>query len=176
MNLLVALGCSHLIMALLSNRIFATQRIVCHALAFLQHYFWLCSFAWMGAISFDVFFTLSAVFSLLNGDRYKKMIYRYILFCWIAPALFPCICIYLTETNQDIRYDVEYKCWLANAKSVLVMFGIPVFMVLIFNGTLFVGCLIRLKQLSVNATNAGRSEDAKIRLSICVKMAAWMGG
>ena len=151
MNFIFVLCISHLSLALGAFDLFSVHPYLCQAIAFIQHYVWLVSFSWMALISFDIFFSLSAVFHILNSERMKCMFTMYACISWIIP-LIPCsVCLSLTIYNVgSVRYDINQKCWLANPKSVLIMFAGPLIAVLLFNISMFIGSFLRLKQLAKN--------------------------
>ena len=162
MNLMLTLSFAHMGMILSTSSALAGSTIPCLLLAAIQHYMWLASFSWMGIIGFDIFLCLSAVFSTFNDNTKGKFYIRYSLFGWTLPVIAVLICVILTLIDvKVIRYDLEHRCWLANSTSVLYMYAIPIMMALATNIGLFIGSCVRLKQLAVNATNAGREKDVK---------------
>ena len=176
MNLMVALFLAQLSYLLASFGLFSALPVLCQVVAAAQHYFWFCSFAWMAAMSWDIYRCMSD--GLLSGGRANS---RYLMYtalcCWIIPALLPSITLLLSLLGWwSLGYDGDSTtCWMANASSVLYLFALPVLMVVTCNVVLFVASLLRLCRHTRESAFAGRKEDSWRRLLRCMKISSWMG-
>ena len=146
--------------------------IICQIIATVQHYFWLCAFAWMFAMSLDIFKSLAFGNAVVqDSSRLRK----YAACCWAIPVALPALTIILSFMNvADLGYTAVPPCWLANAQSVLYLFAIPVLVIIFINLILFLGSLLRLRFLVEDAALLGLKEN-RGRLCSCVKIASWMG-
>ena len=176
MNLMVALFLSQLSYLLASIGLFSALPTLCQVVAAAQHYFWFCSFAWMAAMSWDIYRCLSDTLPS-DGSLDSRRLMHTALCCWLIPALLPSLTLFLSSLGWwSLGYDGESPtCWMANAASVLYLFALPVFMVVSCNVALFVASLLRLYRLMTETAFAGRKELNSKRLVRCMKISSWMG-
>ena len=147
----------------------------CYMLAATQHYFWLTSFSWMACISFDIFLCLRRV-EPLNSISHKTRYYKIVSCCWVVPMLLPVATVCLQMLGiTDIGYGGKFACWLLNARSVLYLFVVPVLSIVLFNAVTFLACVYTIREISMNASYAGRNVDGKERLVLCLKISSLMG-
>ena len=118
---------------------------LCMIYAAMMHYSFLCSFIWMSIVSYDMF----RVFRSINNlDQFAirpgwKMMVRYQLIGWLCPIVVIAITMLIeyafpTPFNFKPRYGKD-NCWLSNeGYGVLMYFGIPVFILIIFNCCIFI--------------------------------------
>ena len=172
MNLIVSLLVAQVSHTMSYLDIFKSYPLICQIIATVQHYFWLCAFAWMFAMSLDIFKSLAIRNAVVqNSSRLRK----YAACCWVIPVALPALAITLSFMNvTDLGYTTVPPCWLANTQSVLYLFAIPVLVIITINLILFLGSLLRLRSLVEDAALLGLKEN-RGRLCSCVKIASWMG-
>ena len=176
MNLIMALFLAQLSYLLTSIGLFSTLPVLCEMMAAAQHYFWFCSFAWMAAMSWDIYRCLSD--PLPSGSSLdSRCLMHTALCCWLTPALLPSVTLLLSSFGWwSLGYDSNSPtCWMANAASVLYLFALPVLTVVSCNVILFIASLLRLHRLMADSAFAGRKEDNWKRLVRCMKLSSWMG-
>ena len=176
MNLMVALFLAQLSYLLSSIGLFSTLPVLCQVVAAAQHYFWFCSFAWMAAMSWDIYRCLSG--GLLSGNSSdSRRLMHAVLCCWLIPALLPSITLLLSLLGWwSLGYDGDSPtCWMANTASVLYLFALPVLTVVSCNMGLFLASLLRLHRHMSDTAFVGRKEDNWKRLVRCMKISSWMG-
>ena len=175
MNLTLALLLAQLSYLMSSLGLLLDKPNWCYMLAAAQHYFWLTSFSWMACISFDIFLCLRRV-EPLNSISHRTRYYKIISCCWFVPMLLPVATVCLQKLGiTDIGYGGKFACWLLNARSVLYLFVVPVLSIVLFNAVTFLACVYTIREISMNASYAGRNVDGKERLVLCLKISSLMG-
>ena len=175
MNLILALFFAQLLFLLDTLGIFPSESVFCQVMASAQHYFWLASFAWMACMSLDIFHCLNRMSTPVNTFTPSKYL-KYVITGWLLPLLIPLITNVLTSTpSSTLGYTTSGPCWLADSRSVLYLFAIPVFTIVCANVILFIGSVCRLCTMVKNASFVGRKKDNKQRLVQCIKLSSWMG-
>ena len=139
--------------------------MLCLIYAVAMHYSFLCSFIWMSIVSYDMF----RVFRSINNlDQFAirpgwKTMIRYQLIGWLCPIVVIAITLlseYTFPTPFDFkpRYSID-NCWLSNeGYGVLMYFGIPVFILILFNCCIFV-VTSRALQKAFRQSQAIRAQD-----------------
>ena len=175
MNLTLALLLAQLSYLVSSFGVLLDKPGWCHMLAATQHYFWLTSFAWMACISFDIFLCLRRV-EPLNSISHRTRYYKIVSGCWFVPMLLPVatVCLQMLGITY-IGYGGKSACWLLNASSVLYLFVVPVLSIVLFNSVTFLACVYTIREISMNASYAGRNVDGKERLVLSLKISSLMG-
>ena len=172
MNLIVSLIAAQISHIVSYLDILKSYPLICQIIATVQHYFWLCSFARMFAMSLDIFKSLVIENALVQNS---SRLYKYAVCCWVIPVALPGLAITLSYVNvTELGYNSSPPCWLDNTQSVLYLFAIPVLVVVFINLILFLGSLLRLRFLVEDAALLGLKEN-RGRLCSCVKITSWMG-
>jgi len=107
---------------------------LCMAVSVLLHYLLLSSFCWMGVMAFDVEKTFGAKGKARpRHDDNRKTLVKYSIFAWITPAVIVITSVTLDKTNTVIIGYAEVFCWISNGRALLLVLGVPVAMILLFN-------------------------------------------
>ncbi|XP_078374612.1 uncharacterized protein LOC144658138 [Oculina patagonica] len=133
---LISLSCAMLLYHIFFLLTSQTDRPnLCMTVSVLLHYFLLSSFCWMGIMAFDVAKTFGwkeQAARSRSGDSTKALI-KYSIFAWTTPAVIVITSVTLDRTDTvNIGY-AEVFCWIANGKALLLVLGVPVALILIFN-------------------------------------------
>lgn len=102
MNLTIALFWAELIFLLFGS---VDSDVVCTTVAISLHYFFLASFFWMNVMAYDLYCTFGHT-NILPWPRSKtKLIPRYLLYAWGAPALIvgACVTIDFSHVFPSVR-------------------------------------------------------------------------
>lgn len=110
-------------------------KAVCTAIGVLSHYLWLCSFAWMSIVLFDILKMIKTLSScpaaLQSGQKVSKMVY-----CtgFLVPFLIVLPCAILDIFSEvDIGYSGGDVCFPTGFLANLFSFTLPVVLSLFFN-------------------------------------------
>jgi len=109
---------------------------LCTTVSVLLHYFLLSSFCWMSVMAFDVAKTFGrkgqvARSSSTGGS--KAALVKYSIFAWITPAVVVTTSVVLDKTDAVFVGYGDKICWISNGKALLVVLGVPVASILVFN-------------------------------------------
>lgn len=63
----------------------------------------------------------------------KAALVKYSLFAWTSPAVFVITSVTLDKTNTIFIGYGDKICWISNGKALLVVLGVPVALILLFN-------------------------------------------
>ena len=175
MNLIVALFLAQMTYLISSYGLFLSYPVWCQFLGAAQHYLWLTSFAWMACMSFDIFRCLNCLHILAQEPQTRRY-YKLVFCCWFTPILLPIFTACVQNFGiWNIGYGGRNVCWMVNPQTVLYLFAIPVFTVVLFNVIMFLASVFSIRHISDNASYAGRKKDGKERLVQCIKISSWMG-
>ncbi|KAL9970468.1 hypothetical protein ACROYT_G022846 [Oculina patagonica] len=133
---LISLSCSMLLYHTVFFLSGQTDRPnLCMTVSVLLHYFLLSSFCWMGVMAFDVAKTFGrkGQAACSRSDDSTKALIKYSIFAWTTPAVIVITSVTLDRTDTvNIGYAGVF-CWIANGKALLVVLGVPVALILMFN-------------------------------------------
>ena len=160
--------------------------VLCKTLGILVHFFFLASFLWMNAMSFNVFKTFSASFSNVKNNR-KHFVF-YSLYVWLSSLIIISVGILLDEmTSWSYRpkYGVS-TCWISNSNGLMVFLLIPLAVVVLLNSVFFALsvrsiCVTKLKSSELLQTKRNCEIFIYIKLStvmgltwVCGYIATWV--
>jgi len=156
---LISLSCAMLlyhIFFLLTDQ--TSKPNLCMAVSVLLHYFLLSSFCWMGVMAFDVKKTFGVKGQARSGnDDNRKALVRYSIFAWTTPAVIVLMSVTLDKTNTFIIGYAKVFCWISNGKALLLVLGVPVAIILLFNVVALTCDDFNLENTKVHSPH-GRSE------------------
>ena len=119
--------------------------ILCTAVAFSGHVFWLVTSAWSNVIAFSLnqVFSRRAVLSRDHHVTSKKLLLFY-LYAWGVPCCIalPCLAIDVTHysqlSNSLFQYRWEDVCWIAKPYQMLCAFMLPMAASVLVNVAMFI--------------------------------------
>jgi hypothetical protein len=148
---------------------------LCIAIAALTHFAWLASFSWMAALAFDTYWTMTAPV-LISQPARERRFRSYLGLCWGCPAALVAGCLLVRITQPDLMaYTDGMYCWITGMRSLLVVFALPVAIVLLLNGVLFVLTLRAIRRSMKAAEGARDESQVSSELWIYVRLASLMG-
>ena len=118
------------------------NKAACTLMGFLLHFFQLSHFAWSSLIALNLVKTFVKV-DMRNVEEVRKTALKHFskaaMFAWGVSAVVCVVCLALQYgTTVNITYSSERLCWIQPDLAILVAFGIPVAVVLVFNFSCFV--------------------------------------
>ena len=118
------------------------NKAACTSMGFLLHFFQLSHFAWSSVIAINLVKTFVTV-DMRNVEEIRKTALKRFakasFFAWGISAVVCVVCLALQYvTTVNITYSSDRLCWIQPDLAVLVAFGIPVAVVLVFNFSCFV--------------------------------------
>ncbi|ESO97601.1 hypothetical protein LOTGIDRAFT_75883, partial [Lottia gigantea] len=152
----------------------------CMVVAVVNHFVWLSVFCWMSVIALNMVLTFWKT-SLVTMSDAQKRFKRFVMFCFLLPAIIVGIGVGLEYLPIESRFKAGYGqvscCWMSNMEGIIIMFYIPVGISLFSNLACFVltlcGIERSLKAASMAAKENGRSERKII--VIYAKLSSIMG-
>ena len=182
-NLCLAL-CFAFLMLILGGAVFFTGIMeLCAAFGTLTYWFYLAAFFWMSTVTFDTWFTFrpSATFVKVGGTN--KSLIKYVLPCWLIPAVIAVVVTCLDLTNIDTRFKPQFGsrvCWFNQRYALLVYFGVPVAILTVLTTIFFILTVISIRKTrnsSVNPTSKKESHNIGIYFRLYVLMGvSWIFG
>ena len=182
-NLCLAL-CFAFLMLILGGAVFFTGIMeLCAAFGTLTYWFYLAAFFWMFTVTFDTWFTFrpSATFVKVGGTN--RSLIRYVLPCWLIPAVIAVVVTCLDFTNIDTRFKPQFGsrlCWFNQRYALLVYFGVPVAILTVLTTIFFILTAISIRQTrksSVNPSSKKESHNIGIYFRLYVlKGGSWIFG
>jgi hypothetical protein len=170
--------CSALLVAqtlLQFGSVVAEHEALCIVIAALTHFAWLASFSWMAALAFDTYWTMSVPVLISHLARERRF-RSYLGLCWGGPALLIAGCLLVGLTQPELMaYTDGVYCWITGMRSLLVVFAVPVAIVLLLNGVLFVLTLRAIRRSIKAAKGARDASQVSSELWIYVRLASLMG-
>ena len=172
--------------AFLLNFTETQEPVLCTIIASAMYYFFLCSFAWMTTIAFDVWYTFRLTQKELRVAGGEKN-HRFLLcsaVSWLAPAV--CLAAMLIlDQLQPFAIPENYLpglggkyCWFSHRKSLLVFFATPMAILTLVNVVFFTLTAVIIFNMSKNiassAAMAGSKKRKKTYISF-LRLAVLMG-
>ena len=178
--ILQCIFCSALLLSVILFLLLSLVKVgstFCIIYSICMHYAFLSSFTWMSIVSFDMFRVFRAISNL---ERYSikpgwKVMLRYQLMGWGIPFVLVLITLaadFLLPTPYNLKPKYgQDNCWLSpNGYGVLIYFGVPVFMLIIFNCIIFIATSFALrgafKQSRVVRNNDQQHWKAYVKLFV----------
>ena len=109
---------------------------LCTAIAIMLHYFFLSTFSWTTVLSYDLYRIFGSNSGPVRVDVSRRLLTRQMMFAWGCPLLviIPSLIVHFCNCmNLSFRYGSEMACWLNNEYANLLVFGMPLFLSLLFN-------------------------------------------
>ena len=172
MNLVVAIFFGQLIFELSALPI--GYETPCLIVAVMQHYFFLASFAWMNILGHDLYSTFNTPGMSVLGCRNEKIYIRYVSVAWMSPLLvvLPCLLLHFFG-NVNLGYGEQSLCWLNGVKSILIFFGIPLSISILFNIVFFTRTAFQICKAAKDSQMVRKTRS--LDLIVTVKMASLLG-
>ena len=134
MNLVFALFLGQFLLLVGGGRTEPAQ--LCTAIAIMLHYFFLSTFSWSTVLSYDLYRIFGSDSGPVRVDVSRRLLTMQMTFAWGCPLLIiiPCFVVHFCNcTELSFRYGSEMSCWLNNEYANLLVFGMPLFVSLLFN-------------------------------------------
>lgn len=160
------------------SSLFTKYRLFCRILGAIQHYGWLCAFAWMCTISHDTWRTFSSLSCASVALHHSTLPINRYLFSYIIPAVFVLSCYVTAEfwSGFPISYGSDTMCFISSGR--LYAFACPVATCSAFNMVAFLLTVISLSRHADNS-NSLRGDspqtDGIASWPIYLRLASLMG-
>lgn len=162
---------------------------LCSLNAIGTYYFFLAAFSWMLIISFDIWRSLKIATTelrVISGNQWRKF-FIYSLCGWALPAKIVLIAVVvdlcpinLVNDRFKPHFGEGNACWFGNGQSLLIFFGLPVFIILICNLIFFLSSAFMIystQSMIRYSANPRTKQDFKLyaRLALIMGM-TWILG
>lgn len=158
----------------------------CKTTALLLHYLFLASFACMTVIAHDTrraFPKNNAQMSNHLFPSSQRRLMMYLLFSWGLPLVFVVTCFLLDQQGAvAIGYGNPVICWLTDLKAQIIIFGVPVGVMLLYNLVAFIQTVqsirvARIGSKTLHRQGGNHGNDCKIYLRLMTLMGfTWFFG
>ena len=139
---------------------------LCKAFGSITYWLFLTAFFWMSAVIFDTWLVFRPSATFVRVDKRKKSLIKYVLPCWLIPALIAIAVTCLDFTNVDLCFQPQFGinlCWFNQRYALLVYFGVPVAFLTIFMTVFFILTVLSLKKtMNSSSTSTGEKESHNI--------------
>lgn len=156
---------------------------LCFCMSVSLHYLFLCSFAWMNVLAYDLFMTFHATVHEVRDK--KKHFPRYAVYAYGVPAaivLTTCVASYVEVIPIAAEYANRKTCWITNSTASIFFFGIPILLVLISNAFFYIRTVWKIhrtlklmKELTSLDVQVVVPNTRRKDLSIYIRMSTVMG-
>ncbi|XP_041351118.1 uncharacterized protein LOC121370083 [Gigantopelta aegis] len=144
--------------------------LLCKVIGILNHFFLLSSFTWMGICSFHMYWVFKDVLmprKSVSGER--KLFGLYLLASILVPFLINLTVLginYAIHGANDIGYG-KSLCYISNFYSIIMGLLVPVAIVVLFNGVLFILTINSLRKMSLEHENlTGKKENVYLYIKL----------
>ncbi len=137
----------------------------CTTAAVVVGYGFLAAFVWMNVIALDTYliFRPSAAFYRASRVEADRSLVVHLIAGWGIPALLVTIPLVVNFVgNIDSRFDPDFggsRCWYTQRYAMLVFFGAPVMISLLFNAIVYVLTVISLRRAFKSSSIATTASD-----------------
>ncbi|XP_054719371.1 latrophilin receptor-like protein A [Uloborus diversus] len=151
----------------------------CTAIGMLMFYFFLASFFWMNAMSYDVWRSLRMATSKLRLTSNKSMMFRfglYSLYSWGVPLLIVIVALIIDSLTENRKYKLIFRvntCWFRYRQALLVYFALPLFILLFINIIFYVSSFYMILTATMNTSE--NKANLQTRFLISMRLAVVMG-
>ena len=182
-NLCLAL-CLAFLMLIIGGFVSVTAaKKLCIAFGILIYWFFLTAFFWMTAVTLDTWLVFKPSSTFVKvGDGNKSLI-KYILPCWLIPAVVVIIVTSLDFADVDSRFQPKFGtnlCWFNQRYALLLYFGVPVALLTLLTTIFFVLTVLNLRKTtnsSVRRSSMKESHNIWIYFRLYVLMGvSWIFG
>ena len=165
-NLCLSL-CLAFLMLIIGGSISLTKIVkLCAAFGTLMYWFFLSTFFWMFAVTFDTWLVFRPSATFVKVDDTSKSLARYILPCWLIPAIVAVIVACLDFGSIERRFQPQFGvnlCWFNQRYALMVYFAIPVALLTILTTIFFILTVVYLRRtLSSSARPSSDKESHQI--------------
>ena len=132
-----------------------SNHTVCTAMGFCLHFFILSQFTWSSVLATGLCRTFVLMQRVLSSQRdsQSRTFLIYNSYAWGVPFITCLIAVILDQhSNVNIDYASDRICWLQPGMALLVAFGVPVAVILVYNLLAFIA-------LSVSIYRASKTES-----------------
>ncbi|XP_014675157.1 PREDICTED: uncharacterized protein LOC106815238 [Priapulus caudatus] len=147
-------------------------RGACVVVAVALHYLWLCAFAWMHVMAFDI----ARTFALAKQTtKRRRTMWKYGAYAATLPLVFvaPCVVVHAVATAPRL-YAVT-SCWISHTWALLGAFVLPAALVFLSNVVLFAVTAHTLGRMAKVTMDVGSTLSPTRRLVFCAKMSTLLG-
>ncbi|KAG8179554.1 hypothetical protein JTE90_016124 [Oedothorax gibbosus] len=154
---------------------------LCVTFAAMTQFFFLASFLWMFAISFDVFRSIILATGSLRTTSKRFQIKKYLCqssVCWLPPLLFSVAAVLadnLPDVPDNFVPGFHRHCWFDRKHALLVFFAGPVFAVIVLNFLLFAGSSYAIYSNRLKSSTDSGSKTIKESQAMYLRLAVIMG-
>ena len=150
----------------------------CKAMAIVEHYFLMASFASMSVIAFHTckVFARSLPAPKRSEGRDRNLFFVYLGLVWLLPGIFIAICVAIDDQDVvKLGYGESEICWLTESNAYTYFVTIPIALLMLFNIIAFIVTAVYLHQHGKNTAARQASGKRQSNLSIYVKLSTLMG-
>ena len=165
-NLCLSL-CLAFLMLIIGGSISLTKIVkLCAAFGTLMYWFFLSAFFWMFAVTFDTWLVFRPSATFVKAGDTSKSLARYILPCWLIPAIVAVIVTCLDFASMERRFQPQFGvnlCWFNQRYALMVYFAVPVALLTILTTIFFILTVVYLRRtLSSSARPSSDKESHQI--------------
>ena len=165
-NLCLSL-CLAFLMLIIGGSISLTKMVkLCTAFGTLMYWFFLSAFFWMFAVTFDTWLVFRPSATFVKVDDTSKSLARYILPCWLIPAIVAVIVTCLDFASMERRFQPQFGvnlCWFNQRYALMVYFAVPVALLTILTTIFFIMTVVYLRRtISSSARSSSDKESHQI--------------
>ncbi|CAF0752283.1 unnamed protein product [Didymodactylos carnosus] len=141
------------------------------------HYFYIAMFAWLTAISFDLWITFGKM-TVKDSNQVSKRFLYYNMFVWLFSFVIVFISIILHFTNYSNSFSPEYGkifCSISQPNAMITFFLIPIGCLLVVIFCLFIITIYNIRKTNKITKFARNNSNSEIHLIVYVRLASLMG-
>ncbi|CAF0869189.1 unnamed protein product [Didymodactylos carnosus] len=149
----------------------------CVLFGIIVHYFYLTTFAWLTAISFDVWITFSKMI-VKDSDLSVKRFFYYNVFVWTFSGVWVFISAMLHFINYSNSFSPKYGkiyCLISERNATITFFLIPIGCLLVTIACLFAISIYNIRKANKISKFARNVSNNDIRLTLYIRLASLMG-
>ncbi|KAL3853882.1 hypothetical protein ACJMK2_013181 [Sinanodonta woodiana] len=154
---------------------------LCIAVAIVMHYFFLASFCWMNILDFDLWWTFSRQFTVMNSNgKSSKRFCFYSAYAWTLPFLIVIAAVSVNFANIETHvrhWQPNYGagvCWIRNREALILFFIGPLMLFKLFDIVAFSATAVHIYRAR-NQSAMVQNKNSKCKFLIYIKLSLIMG-
>ena len=151
--------------------------IMCKWIAIVIHYEVLCVFYWSNIMAWDLYQTFGRK-ALLSQVRSRKYYVRYMIYAKGLPMVLVGLSV-LMDHLQTVPALVmgygRYVCWITSKTGAMLMLALPLGIVIVSNGILFIKTIFSIRYVSKKVQGSKHGERGKSDLILYVRIFSILG-
>ncbi|KAL3853860.1 hypothetical protein ACJMK2_013159 [Sinanodonta woodiana] len=154
---------------------------VCIAVAIAMHYFFLASFCWINIMDFDLWWTFSRQFTVMNNDgKSSKRFCFYSGYAWTLPFLIVIAAVSVNFANIESHvrhWQPNYGagvCWIRNREALILFFVGPLMLFKLFDIVAFSATTVLIYRARKQSAMVQKT-NSKCKFLIYIKLSLIMG-